>query len=59
MGEHPGAATLAGGSIVLAAVFANEAFGAWRTRAPRAGRNAGPGTGLRYDAHELPPVPRR
>ena len=26
MGEHPGAATLAGGAIVLAAVIANEAF---------------------------------
>jgi drug/metabolite transporter (DMT)-like permease len=32
MGEHPGAATLLGGTIVLAAVFANEAFGAWRGR---------------------------
>jgi len=32
MSEHPGAATLAGGAIVLAAVFANEAFGAWRGR---------------------------
>jgi drug/metabolite transporter (DMT)-like permease len=34
MHEHPGAATLVGGSIVLAAVFANEAFAAWRGRAP-------------------------
>jgi len=33
MSEHPGAATLVGGAIVLAAVFANEAFGAWRGRA--------------------------
>ena len=32
MGEHPGAATLLGGTIVLAAVFANEAFGALRGR---------------------------
>src|SRR6476659_7954414 len=45
MGEHPGAATLAGGSIVLAAVFANEAFGVWRTRSPRTGRHAGAGAG--------------
>lgn len=56
MAEHPGAATLVGGSIVLTAVFANEAFGVWRTRA---GREAGAGAGLRYDAHDLPPVPRR
>jgi len=34
MNEYPGTATLAGGSIVLAAVFANEAFAAWRGRAP-------------------------
>ena len=34
MGEHPGTATLVGGTIVLAAVFANEAFAAWRGRAP-------------------------
>jgi len=32
MNEHPGAATLVGGAIVLAAVFANEAFAAWRSR---------------------------
>ena len=32
MGENPGAATLAGGAIVLAAVLANEAFAAWRDR---------------------------
>jgi len=32
MGEHPGRATLVGGAIVLAAVIANEALGAWRTR---------------------------
>ena len=57
MGEHPGAATLVGGSIVLAAVFANEAFGAWRTRTPRAARSAG--AAVRYDAPDLPPVPRR
>ena len=30
MGENPGAATLTGGAIVLAAVIANEAFAAWR-----------------------------
>lgn len=30
--EHPGAATLAGGAVVLGAVFANEAFAAWRGR---------------------------
>ena len=30
MGEDPGAATLAGGAIVLPAVIANEAFAAWR-----------------------------
>ena len=35
MGEHPGAATLTGGAIVLAAVLANEAFAAWRGRARR------------------------
>jgi drug/metabolite transporter (DMT)-like permease len=57
MGEHPGAATLVGGSIVLAAVFANEAFGVWRARTPRAARSAG--AAVRYDAHDLPPVPRR
>lgn len=34
MSEHPGTATLVGGAIVLAAVFANEAFAAWRGRAP-------------------------
>ena len=48
MGEHPGAATLVGGAIVLAAVFANEAFGAWRARgagAPVAARPAA-GTAL-------------
>ena len=33
MAEHPGTATLIGGAIVLTAVFANEAFAAWRTRA--------------------------
>ena len=32
MGENPGAATLAGGAIVLCAVLANEAFAAWRGR---------------------------
>jgi drug/metabolite transporter (DMT)-like permease len=32
MDEHPGAATLAGGAIVLTAVFANQAFAAWRSR---------------------------
>ena len=32
MNEHPGAATLAGGAIVLGAVFANQAFAAWRGR---------------------------
>jgi drug/metabolite transporter (DMT)-like permease len=34
MNDYPGTATLAGGGIVLAAVFANEAFAAWRGRAP-------------------------
>ena len=32
MNEHPGNATLAGGAIVLGAVFANQAFAAWRGR---------------------------
>jgi drug/metabolite transporter (DMT)-like permease len=32
MNEHPGTSTLVGGAIVLAAVFVNEAFGAWRAR---------------------------
>jgi drug/metabolite transporter (DMT)-like permease len=32
MGEDPGRATLTGGAVVLAAVLANEAFGAWRGR---------------------------
>jgi drug/metabolite transporter (DMT)-like permease len=32
MGEDPGRATLTGGAIVLFAVLANEAFGAWRGR---------------------------
>jgi drug/metabolite transporter (DMT)-like permease len=36
MDENPGAATLVGGAIVLGAVLANEAFGAWRARAPAA-----------------------
>jgi drug/metabolite transporter (DMT)-like permease len=36
MGEDPGAATLIGGTIVLTAVFANEAFAAWRGRAASA-----------------------
>ena len=35
MGENPGAATLLGGALVLAAVIANEAFAAWRTRSRR------------------------
>jgi drug/metabolite transporter (DMT)-like permease len=34
MDEHPGRATLLGGTIVLAAVFANEAFAAWHGRRP-------------------------
>ena len=40
MDEHPGAATLAGGAVVLSAVFANQAFAAWRGR-PRAVRAPG------------------
>jgi drug/metabolite transporter (DMT)-like permease len=59
MAEYPGTATLVGGSIVLTAVFANEAFGVWRTRAARDAVNPVAGAGLRYDAHDLPPVPRR
>ena len=38
LGENPGAATLAGGAIVLAAVLANEAFAAWRDRGVAAAR---------------------
>jgi drug/metabolite transporter (DMT)-like permease len=34
MGEDPGGRALAGGTIVLAAVLANEAFAAWRGRDP-------------------------
>jgi drug/metabolite transporter (DMT)-like permease len=35
MGEHPGAATLTGGAVVLAAVVTNELFAAWQgTRRP-------------------------
>ena len=34
MDEHPGRATLLGGTIVLAAVFATEAFAAWHGRRP-------------------------
>ena len=34
MGEHPGPAALVGGVVVLGAVLANEAFAAWRGRAP-------------------------
>lgn len=37
MGEHPGNAALAGGIVVLAAVFANEAFSAYRARTAPAG----------------------
>jgi drug/metabolite transporter (DMT)-like permease len=41
MGEAPGAPTLAGAAIVLAAVVANEAFAAWRgARAGKAGEPA-------------------
>ena len=32
MAEHPGTVTLIGGTIVLVAVFVNEAFAAWRGR---------------------------
>jgi len=32
MGENPGPTALAGGAVVLSAVLANEAFGAWRGR---------------------------
>ena len=35
MAEDPGPATLVGGAIVFAAVLANEAFAAWRGRAPQ------------------------
>ncbi len=59
MGEHPGTPTLVGGSIVLAAVFANEALGAWRARSRTAGGNAVEPGGVRYDAHDLPPAARR
>jgi len=38
MGENPGAATLTGGAIVLAAVLANEAFAAWRVRGTASAR---------------------
>jgi len=37
MNENPGAAALVGGAVVLGAVLVNEAFAAWRTRAPAAG----------------------
>ena len=37
MSESPGPAALLGGAVVLGAVLANEAFAAWRTRAPAAG----------------------
>jgi drug/metabolite transporter (DMT)-like permease len=40
MDEHPGAATLAGGAIVLSAVFTNQALAAWRGR-PRPVRAPG------------------
>jgi drug/metabolite transporter (DMT)-like permease len=36
MGENPGSIALAGGAVVLGAVLANEAFAAWRGRAPDA-----------------------
>lgn len=36
LGEHPGQLALAGGTIVLAAVAANQAYALWRGRAPRA-----------------------
>ena len=32
LGEHPGELALVGGAVVLAAVIANEAYGAWRGR---------------------------
>ena len=32
LGEHPGTLALVGGAIVLGAVIANEAYGAWRGR---------------------------
>jgi len=37
LGEHPGALALVGGAIVLGAVVANEAYGAWRGRADPVG----------------------
>jgi drug/metabolite transporter (DMT)-like permease len=40
MDDRPGAATLAGGAIVLGAVVANEAFAAWRSGFPGRGRGA-------------------
>jgi drug/metabolite transporter (DMT)-like permease len=42
MSEHPGAATLLGGAIVMGAVIVNEGFAAWRGRASAAGRAAQP-----------------
>jgi hypothetical protein len=43
MGEAPGAAALAGGAIVLAAVVANAAFAAWRgARSDRTGEPVAP-----------------
>lgn len=34
LGENPGRLALVGGAVVLSAVIANEAWAAWRTRAP-------------------------
>jgi drug/metabolite transporter (DMT)-like permease len=46
MGENPGAATLVGGAVVLAAVSANEAFAAWQeSRSRPAARAPAGGTG--------------
>ena len=42
MGEHPGTSSLIGGAIVLGAVAANEAIGAWRGRGAKAGAPAPP-----------------
>ena len=42
MSEQPGAATLIGGAVVLAAVLVNEAFAAWRDSRPRATTTVAP-----------------
>ena len=56
MGENPGAATLTGGAIVLAAVLANEAFAAWRGRGAARRTRPRASTASRTRGEHAPPA---